>query len=184
MTGRLSEEERARMTRGGVRALAAAEGLALLDAALGREQALLVAAGLEISGLRAAARAGTLPALFGALAGTTRRAVSGPGDRGAGLAGRLAGTDEAGQEETLTDVVRTEAAGVLGHASAAAIGAGAGFLELGLDSLTAVELRNRLNAASGLQLPATVAFDHPTPLLLARHLRAALAAAGRLPAAG
>jgi thioesterase domain-containing protein len=142
-----------------------------------------VPAGLELAALRAAARAGTLPALFSALAGMTRRAASEPGDRGAGLAGRLAQADEAGQDRALTELVRAEAAAALGHASAEAIGAGTGFLELGLDSLTAVELRNRLNAASGLQLPATAAFDHPTPLRLARHLRAALAAAGRLPAA-
>ena len=184
MAGQLSQEDRARITRGGVRALSAGQGLALLDAALGREEALLVPAGLELAALRAAARARTLPALFSALAGMTRRAASEPGDQGAGLAERLARTDEAGQERALTELVRAEAAAALGHASAEAIGAGTGFLELGLDSLTAVELRNRLNAAGGLQLPATVAFDHPTPLLLARHLRAALAAAGRLPAAG
>jgi thioesterase domain-containing protein len=183
MAGQLSPQDRARLTRGGVRALPAAQGLALLDAALGRDEALLVPAGLELAALRAAARAGTLPALFSALAGMTRRAASGPDDQGAGLAGRLARTDEAGQDEALTELVRAEAAAALGHASAEAIGAGTGFLELGLDSLTAVELRNRLNAVSGLQLSATAAFDHPTPRRLARHLRAALTAAGRLPAA-
>ena len=193
MTGRLREADRARMARGGVRALPAGQGLALLDAALGRDEALLVQAGLELAALRAAAQAGTLPALFARLAGGRdhrdhrdhtghrdhRAAAATPGQE-AGPAAWLAEADEDAQERALTDLVRAETAAVLGHAPAEVVRADAGFLELGLDSLTAVELRNRLSAATGLQLPPTVAFDHPTPLKLARQLRATLATTGRL----
>jgi mycoketide-CoA synthase len=179
MTERLGEGGRARMGRGGVRALSAEQGLALLDAAVGRQEPLLVAAALDMAGLGAAAQAGTLPpVLSGLVGGPVHRTAGAAGHEGSTLADRLAGADEAGRERVLTELVCDESARVLGHASGEEVEAEAGFLELGLDSLTAVELRNRLNAVTGLRLPATVAFDHPTPSLLARAVHAGLVEAG------
>jgi NAD(P)-dependent dehydrogenase (short-subunit alcohol dehydrogenase family)/acyl carrier protein len=90
------------------------------------------------------------------------------------LLGKLAGLPEQERERVLTGLVRGEAATVLGHTAPDAIAAGRAFTELGFDSLAAVDLRNRLTAATGLKLPATLIFDQPTPEALSAYL------AGRL----
>ncbi|HEY0932918.1 MAG TPA: type I polyketide synthase, partial [Trebonia sp.] len=181
----LSESLLARIANAGVGELSADEGLTLLDAALQRDEPLLIPARLDVAGLRAhAARGAELPALLRGLAGpAVRQAASGQAGNGAGdsLRRQLATMTAADRERTLTSLVATHAAAVLGHASADAVEPGRAFTDLGIDSLTAVELRNRLAAATGLRLPATLVFDYPTPAVLGRHLRTGLA--GELAAA-
>ncbi|HEX4063909.1 MAG TPA: beta-ketoacyl synthase N-terminal-like domain-containing protein, partial [Streptosporangiaceae bacterium] len=92
-----------------------------------------------------------------------------------GLAQRLAALPRAEQDRMLTDLVRDEAAAVLGHPSLDTVEPARAFSEMGFDSLTAVELRNRLAAATGLQLPATLLFDYPSPVTTAEFLRSRLA---------
>jgi rifamycin polyketide synthase module 7/8 len=167
MTAHLGGVDQARMSRGGVHPITAGEGMDLFDAALGTGEALLVPVKLDLREVRAA---GAVPLLLRGLVRTGRRpATAATGD--GGLVRRLAGLAPPEQEALLLDVVRDQVAVVLGHADASAVRAGMAFKEAGFDSLTSVELRNRLREATGLKLPATLVFDHPTPLVLARHLR-------------
>ncbi|MEU6238559.1 SDR family NAD(P)-dependent oxidoreductase, partial [Kitasatospora sp. NPDC047058] len=174
LTGRLSDSERARINRGGVAALSADEGLALMDLALARDEAVLVPARLDLAGLRSqAARSTDVPPLWrGLVGGGTGRRSASSGTGGAdSLRQQLAGQPEQERMRLLTDLVRSHVAAVLGHASAEAVESTRAFTDLGFDSLTAVELRNRLSTATGLRLPATLVFDYPNPTELAALLQ-------------
>ncbi len=94
------------------------------------------------------------------------------------LAALLAGKTAVEQERHVAALVCAETARVLGHPDTSAVSTGRAFRDLGFDSLTAVELRNALTAATGLPLPTTLVFDHPTPAALARHLLADLVGTG------
>ncbi|MEV4383680.1 type I polyketide synthase, partial [Streptosporangium sp. NPDC049644] len=168
MTGGLGAIELRRMARAGMPALTAEQGLAAFEVAATSGQASVVAARLELSALR---MLGHVPHLMRGLVRVGRRAaVSTSAGGNSELVRRLAGLAEAEQVRLVVDLVRAQAAAVLGHDSAEAVEARREFRELGFDSLTAVELRNRLNVATGLRLPATVVFDYPTPAVLARYL--------------
>jgi mycoketide-CoA synthase len=165
MAGDLGQADRARMERSGMHALSGEEGLELFDAAYVLGEPLVIPARLDTAGLRAQMRMGEPPPLL-------RGLIRAPAHRQpvVSLSRRLAGTPESERERVVLDLVRTEVASVLGHESADAIDPQRAFNELGLDSLAAVELRNRLGAVSGLQLPATLVFDHPTAAALAEML--------------
>ncbi|MGF1430525.1 SDR family NAD(P)-dependent oxidoreductase [Kitasatospora sp. LaBMicrA B282] len=165
-----------RIARGGMVGLGTAEGLALFDAARGVGDAVLVPMRLDLPTLRSAPQ---LPSLLADLAGPApvRRSVvpAGPGTAdGSRLGRRLAGLPVAEQQRTLLDLVATELVAVLGLAAHQRPDPEQVFKDLGVDSLTAVELRNRLAAATGLRLPATLAFDQPTPAALAGYLHTRL----------
>jgi NADP-dependent 3-hydroxy acid dehydrogenase YdfG/acyl carrier protein len=156
--------------------VSAEQGLELFDAALGCEEALLLPVPLDGGVLRAEARAGSAPVLLSALVRVpTRQASTG----GAGsLARRLAGLSQAERESAIDELLRGEVAIVLGHASGESIDREKTFKDLGFDSLAAVELRNRLNTATGLRLPATLTFDYPTSAAAAQHVLDGLARQG------
>ncbi|MHC5909261.1 acyl carrier protein, partial [Streptomyces sp. S6] len=149
----------------GVRPLTAERGLALLDAARRLDQVQVVAADITAAGITA----DELPPVLRHLAGRTRRRAA--ADDGApALTARLAGLDADARAEIVVGIVRHHVAAALGHASPDDVPADTNFEGLGFTSLTVLELRNRLAAATGLRLPTTLAFDHPTPRALARYL--------------
>ncbi|MFJ6185178.1 SDR family NAD(P)-dependent oxidoreductase, partial [Streptomyces sp. NPDC092295] len=170
MTSGLGEADLRRAAEAGMPLLSVDQGVSLFDAALATGQAAVAPVRLDLSVLRTR---GTVPPLLRGLVRTTARrtAVAGPGaGTDAGLAERLGRLERAERHETLLTLVRGQAALVLGHASGDGVDPARAFRDLGFDSLTAVELRNRLNTATGLRLPATMVFDYPTVEALAEHL--------------
>ncbi|MFF4160622.1 SDR family NAD(P)-dependent oxidoreductase, partial [Streptomyces sp. NPDC001678] len=161
MTGTLSDVDIRRIARSGMPELTPAEGVALFDAALTVDDAVVLPVRFDLPALRAQ---GDAPALLrGLVRGRARRSAATASAAAAGLVGRLTGLGPVERREVLQDLVRGQIAVVLGHADADTVKASRAFQDLGFDSLTAVELRNRLNAATGLRLSATVVFDYPTP---------------------
>jgi acyl carrier protein len=180
LTGHLRDIDLDRLSRGGTHPMSTSEAFTLFDVSLRSVEAQLVPTRLNLAALRDQAAAGQLPALMRGLIRAPRTMAGGPtGDQvGAeSLTRRLAGMPDAERAHVLLGLVRGHAATVLGHATAAGIGAQQTFKEAGFDSLTAVELRNRLTEATRIRLPATLVFDHPTPTAVARLLQRELGVA-------
>ncbi|KOG47723.1 polyketide synthase, partial [Streptomyces virginiae] len=173
LTGDLGAADLNRLARSGIGALSAEEGLDLFDAAVASGAAVLTAAHLDLRTVDPDAVAVVLRGL----APARRREDAAPkaANTAAALRDRLARAPRREHHHLLLETVRAEVAAVLGHSGRGRVPADRRFQDLGFDSLTAVELRNRLTAATGVKLPPTLVFDHPTPGALADRLRAALA---------
>ncbi|MFF4371301.1 SDR family NAD(P)-dependent oxidoreductase, partial [Streptomyces sp. NPDC001594] len=179
MTAHLDGGERSRSARGGAGALGSEEGLALFDAAFADGGAVLVPARLDLRAVSGAA--GPVPPLLrGLVRAAGRRAAAAVRQRPGGVspAERLAGLSPVARERELLEIVRENTAVVFGHASGETVDVAKPFKALGIDSLTALELRNRVTAATGLRLPPTLVFDCPTPAALAERLLEEFADAG------
>ncbi|WP_275563039.1 SDR family NAD(P)-dependent oxidoreductase, partial [Streptomyces sp. 5-6(2022)] len=177
MTGGMTDTDRARLARAGMVGLETEQGLALLDIALDSGLPTLAPIRLDLATMRREAHADDLPPLFRSLVrGAAPQAATGAVASGrAAPAEAFAAMSGEDRQQALLKLVRNATATVLGHDTADAIHPAQNFRELGFDSLTAVELRNRLGAATGLRLPATLVFDHPTPTAVVRLLEELLA---------
>ncbi|MFE5765949.1 type I polyketide synthase [Streptomyces sp. NPDC056492] len=171
LTESIDEDVRLMAARG-LPALEVEEALSLFSSSHARGGPALVPLRVNTATLRT--RADDLPALLKGLVPQPTRSTTRTADRGtdpAALVERLSALPAKEREQELLDVVRAHAAAVLGHAGQDAVRADRGFLDLGFDSLTALELRNRLGALTGSRLTPTLIFDYPSPIKLAAHLR-------------
>ncbi|WP_330287203.1 SDR family NAD(P)-dependent oxidoreductase [Streptomyces sp. NBC_00576] len=181
ITGHLADADLRRLARSGLLPLATDDAMALFDAAPATGESVLAVTRLDTRAIRAMGD-GVPPLLAGLVRGNTARrpaaaasAAHSGRSGGQGLAERLAVLSATDRERTLLDLVRGRVAAVLGHTDHTAIDADRAVQELGFDSLTAVELRNQLGTETGLRLPSTLVFDHPTPRALAKYLAEQLA---------
>ncbi|HEY8983486.1 MAG TPA: type I polyketide synthase [Streptomyces sp.] len=177
MTGHLGEADLRRLALGGFVPLSARDGMALFDAALDAGRPVLAPIRWDLGAL--STQGAALPALLRGLvrpAAGRRRAA---GTRTDSLVERLAAVEETERERLLLAVVREAIAAVLGHSDAENVQPRRPLSEMGLDSLAAVELRNKLAFATGLRLPTALVFDYPTAEAVAGHLMDRLELPGR-----
>jgi acyl carrier protein len=167
MTRHLSDIDTTRMNQSGIRAMTTEQALTLFDHALQQGQENTVTALLDLAALHT--RHQPLPAVLQGLMPRSRRSRR-PNQSATTLAQRLRALTTTEQRQLTIDMVRAEVTAALGHASPEAVDTHTALTELGSDSLTAVELRNRLSTATGLTLSATSIFDYPTVAQLAEHL--------------
>ncbi|MCA4735090.1 type I polyketide synthase, partial [Mycobacterium avium] len=174
MTGGLGAADLARFGRDGIVAMSSQEALELMDTALIVDEPFLLPAHIDLAALRVKFDGGTLPPMFVDLINApTRRQVDdslAAAKSKSALLQRLEGLPEDEQQAVLLDLVRSNIATVLGSSSPEAIHPDRAFQELGFDSLTAVEMRNRLKAATGLALSPTLIFDYPNSAALAGYM--------------
>ncbi|MEV6428365.1 SDR family NAD(P)-dependent oxidoreductase [Nocardia sp. NPDC051463] len=174
MTGGLGEADIARLRREGLPPLGDEDGMALFDAALAGGRAGFVAVRVDRSALAEAGSDGPR-ALMRGLARPARRRVSIGANESSVLAAQVAGRPAAEQERIILEVIRTQAAAVLGHDNAESIAPDKPFSDIGFDSLGVMEFRNRLVKATGVQLPSTLVFDYPTAEAMAKLVQSRVA---------
>ncbi|MCV7412985.1 polyketide synthase [Mycobacterium florentinum] len=178
MTGALSAADRARFGRDGIVAMSSDQALELMDTALIVDAPFLLPAHIDLAALRVKFDGGTLPPMFVDLINApTRRQVDdslAAAKSKSALLQRLEGLQEDEQYAVLLDLVRSNIATVLGNSSPESIDPDRAFQELGFDSLTAVEMRNRLKSATGLALSPTLIFDYPNCAALAGYMHSEL----------
>ncbi|WP_142281302.1 type I polyketide synthase, partial [Mycobacterium palustre] len=181
MTGGLATADFARFARDGIVAMSSDEALQLLDTAMIVDEPFMLPAHIDFAALRVKFDGGTLPPMFVDLINApTRRQVDdslAAAKSKSALLQRLEGLAEDEQQEILLDLVRSNIATVLGSGSPEAIDPDRAFQELGFDSLTAVEMRNRLKSATGLPLSPTLIFDYPNSAALAGYMHRELVGA-------
>ena len=170
MIGHLDEVDLGRMASLGITPLSTQQGLELFDAACAADEALVLPVRLDVTPKPAVSSAAVAPLLRGLVTTSARRRVEAAAESGSSVLRRLEAASEAERASVVEELVRANAATVLGHTRQGMVPADRAFKDLGFDSLTGVELRNRLNAATGLRLPATLVFDYPTPAALAGYV--------------
>ncbi|QSY52236.1 type I polyketide synthase [Streptomyces griseocarneus] len=183
----MGDAAEAHLTRRGILPMAADLGVQAMDRAIASDDTAVTVADIDWNRfVPAFALTGDYPLLRDLPearrlldAAATTVPAGDAGATGPALAQRLAGLNEAERSRAVLDLVRTQAATVLGHAGAERVQPGRAFREVGFDSLTAIELRNRLAAATGMRLPTTVVFDYPSPKDLAGFLLAQLPGQGQ-----
>ncbi|WTL36059.1 SDR family NAD(P)-dependent oxidoreductase [Nocardia sp. NBC_01503] len=183
VTGALGAADLARYRSTGLKPLTSTNGMRLFDNARAIDKALLLPLNLDVALLRAGAglpsplmrRLAQAPAVRTRAAALSHNTESGLGERLSSLPREKA-------RATLIELVATSAAAVLGYRNASEVPVSTPLRDLGFDSLTSVDLRNRLNAATGLRLPTTLVFDYPTVQAIARHLEAELVGENAEPA--
>ena len=173
ITGGLAAADLARIGRAGLRPLATPEALRLFDAACALNEPVLAPIRLDPNAIRAN---GTVPAVLRDLIREPKATPAAAGERPTAAPNGLATLLGPDREKALLTLVRVEAAGVLAYDSPADVAEQRTFAQLGVDSLAAVELRNRLSEVTGIALPAGVVFEYPTPLALAAHLHESMPA--------
>ncbi|MFQ6329148.1 SDR family NAD(P)-dependent oxidoreductase [Nocardia sp. CWNU-33] len=170
MTSTLTPADHARMSRNGILALSDADGLALFDAALTAGPALLAAMHVDLAAIGSTPTAPIwrelvrpVPESSVPATGSVATAAT-PSDS---LRRQLTGLDTADQVRLIEDLVRGRVAALLGYRNASAVALDRKFLEIGFDSLSAKELHDAVNKATGLRLPLMAVFDAETPGVLA-----------------
>jgi acyl carrier protein len=172
LTAKLSAADLAHMARQGIAPLSTEQGMQLMDAAMRLPESHLVPMHLQLELLQRMASEGIdlPPLLRSLLKPIPKRANAQRTAAAAALRERLISLPDAERVSELQDLVRREVASVLGLAGPNAVDPDKELHKLGLDSLMAVELRNRLATHAGSALPSTLAFDYPTPSAIAKLL--------------